>query len=837
MTRFIFNPLHSLRGRYLLATLSLAFLMLISAWLTEIYVNSASHNGHHNLSQRNHILPINRAIRYAVHDAVNALNAYVLSPNESMRQVFKTRIGDAIQASQELSIQDWHYITEQAQDIKLLIADLGSLREHGIALMLLRDDIESLFPAMVLLRDVLTPNNVSFNTAASLAHDDLASERFNPIDDPIYQKISVVRQHWANMIIIFRGYVALLTGTFGPDNPDILQQEKNIELLYIQVMAVLHELQALDQNELGFQAIESLMQMHTAAQTWYQAYKHVREIYGTSKWRADAPYMHQKIFPIQNSIQQRLVKLDIAIELSNKEDLGVLSKVSSSVLNTFWFVIIFTLSSIIIGYYFLSRNILLPLSRITTALRSESLKDTENPLPQFNTIETRQLISAFLDMRDQVQTRQEALEYQALHDSLTGLPNRVLLQDRLQQTIARGIRDNSTCALMIMDLDRFKEINDTLGHHFGDAVLQQVGLRLTNALREEDTIARLGGDEFAILLPNSDAAHARLVAEKIIQELEAPFTVDSHKLYARASLGITIFPEHGDNSSSLIQHADVAMYIAKAANKHYSFYNNQQDQHSLDRLTRINNFRNALQYDRLELHYQPKFSVQTGKLIGAEALLRWPHPTQTPASAMETISLAEQTGLIRPLTLWIIDAALQQYALWDKGEAPFSLSINLSPSSLQDQSLEKHIKAILDKYQVYPGNLRLEITENALMADPERARIILTALATLGINISLDDFGTGYSSLAYLKQLPLSELKIDKSFVIEMHTDEGKASIVHSTIDLAHNLGMNVVAEGVESQVTLDTLERLGCDIAQGFHLGRPIPADQFQELINCHAA
>lgn len=427
--------------------------------------------------------------------------------------------------------------------------------------------------------------------------------------------------------------------------------------------------------------------------------------------------------------------------------------------------------------------------------------------------------------------QQKLMEYLALHDNLTGLPNRTLLMDRLDHAIAVSKREARPLALLLLDLDRFKEINDTLGHAVGDSLLAEVGQILSEPLRESDTVARLGGDEFAILLPSvSGLAQARDIAERVARTLARPFPVEGITVEVGVSIGVALYPDHGTDASELMRAADVAMYVAKRDHADVSAYDEDRDHHSVRNLSLSGELREAMDADDLALFYQPQIDVATGRLVGAEALLRWDHPRHGLVSPEEFISLAEQTGLIRPLTRWVIGKALKQISLWQERGLDIGLSINLSPRNLHEEGLARSIGELLEKRGLRPELITLEITEDAIMTDPERALAAIRELKECGVRLSIDDFGTGYSSLAYLKALPVDELKIDKSFVMHMADETNDEVIVRSTIDLAHNLGLSVVAEGVESELHLQTLRGLGCDIGQGFHIGRPLRIEEFHQ-------
>jgi diguanylate cyclase (GGDEF)-like protein/PAS domain S-box-containing protein len=424
-------------------------------------------------------------------------------------------------------------------------------------------------------------------------------------------------------------------------------------------------------------------------------------------------------------------------------------------------------------------------------------------------------------------THAAALEYQALHDTLTDLPNRTLVLDRLRQAIHAAGRESKPLALLLMDLDRFKDVNDALGHHHGDLLLKLVGPRVLGVLRESDTIARLGGDEFAVLLPGTDIDGATVTAQKILEALDRPFVVEGFFLDIGASIGIALFPEHGEDVDMLMRRADVAMYSAKQSSSGYAVYISEHDRHSPRRLALMGELRHAIERQEFILYYQPKVDLKTRRAIGVEALIRWKHPQHGLIQPDEFITLAEHTGFIKQLTFWVLSDALRQWRVWHQSGIDLSVAVNLSARNLQDLQMPDQFAELFRNTDVEPRKLELEITESAIMADPSRAMEILTRLRSKNIRFSIDDFGAGYSSLGYLKKLPIDAVKVDKSFVLGMAANADDAVIVRSTIDLAHNLGLKVVAEGVESQETLDRLAAMGCDAAQGFYLSRPIPAEE----------
>jgi diguanylate cyclase (GGDEF)-like protein len=422
---------------------------------------------------------------------------------------------------------------------------------------------------------------------------------------------------------------------------------------------------------------------------------------------------------------------------------------------------------------------------------------------------------------------EEMVKYMAYFDLLTALPNRTLLHNRLQQAITTSQRDNRPVALLLLDLDEFKEINDTLGHDRGDLLLQLVGKRLREALRESDTVARLGGDEFGVLLPLSSPDHANTVAHKIMTALEPPFLIDDLPIAVEASIGIAIHPDHGDTAEALTQHADVAMYVAKSTKSGFAVYSPALDQHNPRRLALIGELRQAIEGNQLFLHYQPIVEFRSNLIIGIEALVRWQHPEHGFIPPDQFIGPAEQTGLIGPLTKFVLQEAATQCRMWREAGLSLRMSVNLSARNLQDPQFPDQVAEIINTCGIQPACLEFEITESAIMMNQASAIAILTRFKTMGIELAIDDFGTGYTSLGQLKKLPVQTIKIDKSFVLGMLAHDNDHAIVRSIIDLGHDLGLKVVAEGVENQAIWEQLAILGCDIAQGYHIGRPmLPGD-----------
>ena len=488
--------------------------------------------------------------------------------------------------------------------------------------------------------------------------------------------------------------------------------------------------------------------------------------------------------------------------------------------------------AIFLTMYF-ARGVTRPLLRLAEDARRIERGDYATPVDVEQDDEVGQLATAFNRMRTSIAEREDQIIRQATHDALTALPNRTLFVERLEALIAAAQRSGDSVGMIMMDIDRFKEINDTLGHHFGDQLLVEIGRRLTQSLRGGDTVARLGGDEFAISFHVREADHALDVARHIAGSLQVPFILGGVSIDVDASMGIAILPLHAIDAAALMKRADIAMYDAKKNHTNIAIYEAGRDEHSVRRLSLLSELRQAIQRDELELHYQPNISFRSGRVVYAEALVRWNHPTYGRMPPDEFIPLAEQSGTIGALTKWVLRAAIRECASWDGIAAPLTVGVNLSALDLFDSELPTYISGLLADAHLPSTRLVLEITESAIMKDPAYALKILRELKSRGVRLAIDDFGTGYSSLAHLKRLPVDELKIDKSFVLNLtaqSTDD--AVIVRSTIELGHNMGLTVIAEGVETVEALDILKRLGCDMAQGYYMSPPLPVEKFRRWI-----
>ena len=487
-----------------------------------------------------------------------------------------------------------------------------------------------------------------------------------------------------------------------------------------------------------------------------------------------------------------------------------------------------------IGSVFAARRVTTPLRSLVLA--TETLGRGQYDVPMQHTDrhdEIGGLAKAFDAMRINIGAQQNEIRTLAYWDRLTGLPNRArfreAVQEQIQAASAEGVTPARGMAIVMLDIDRFKHVNDVLGYSFGDQLLIAVAKRLTQQeMRGSDMVARLGGDEFAVMLTGSDANIAVSVAQRIAKSFEMPLAFEEQTVDMSASMGIACFPQHAQDVDALLSRAEVAMYAAKSRTTVMQVYEPALDSSSTETLSMLSELRNAVAQGELRLFLQPKMSLASGRVVAAEALVRWQHPVRGLVPPMEFIPFAEQTGFVRQLTMWMFEESARLSKTLVNTEAGFKVAINLSTRDLLDLEFPARLDAVLAQYEIGASAFCLEITESAIMDDPQRAQNTLNLLSERGFKLSIDDFGTGYSSLAYLKSLPVDELKIDKSFVMNMEKDENDAKIVRSTVDLAHNLGLTVVAEGVENALIWDKLKALNCDEAQGYFMSKPLAASGF---------
>ncbi len=811
----------SLRFQYVVAAVVVICLLILGAIVASTYFNSVTQKNTVLLKLNNKIIIQFDDLRNAMWKADKSLYVMLSNTDKFPANKITQNFNAAVEKLKDILNVEGIEKTGLVEHLNKLISAYNELNAEVAILLDLRKDINWLYPMLPFISSTLLEPNIDFETALNQAIKETFESENKIYFVKVYDILDSLRNLWRLKILDFRGAIIRFAGL----NTRNISQEKNIENYNVVIADKLKELSDMaKKGELGFETELALDVMLESSRKWHENYQKLFEIRKANIWRSDINYIRTKIQPLQKIAFYELGFLENQLNTWSSKNTQRINKAAKNLNAELWFLTFVSVLFVVVIYFKLNKNILLPIENISKEIQDD-LGGSENlHLKEQSSKEINILVRAFNTMRKQIHHRQMVLEFQAMHDSLTGLPNRALLQDRLEQAIHQAARNGTKMSLLLLDLDRFKDINDTLGHPVGDVVLRKISRRLEECLRSTDTVARLGGDEFAIITNESDSKKIELFIERIVQKIEKVITIDEQRLHVGLSIGVASYPKDGLDADTLIQHADIAMYSAKRNNKTKEFYKTEKNYYDVDNLTLLADLKAELKSpsNKMNIYYQPQINLNTGEIIGFESLIRWQDPLQGSLPAEQIIRMAEKTGLISELTYFVIDKSINDYELFNMEK--INLAINLSAMNLQDATLVKYIQKTLREAKVQANNITFEITESSVMNDPVRAKEILEELNEMGAELAIDDYGTGFSSLAYLKLLPVKHLKIDKSFVVNMLEDDNDAIIVHSTIELAHNLGLTVVAEGVENKATYDKLQELGCDYAQGYYISKPIP-------------
>lgn len=817
------RKLPSLRKRYLTIASLVISLLLVGAGTASWYISNITKNNLSALELNKSVTATTQQLHHSLSLISITINAMLITPKASHESIINKNLDQALQLISALRSKLQPETISLERPVNNLYFFFNELSKQVQYLTKKRKDPSWVYPALPFISSkLLTPNN---NFIASVESSINGYQIEGLAFDTTYHQLQELRNLWQKKTLNFRAIIIRFAGL---NNTSKTPQEIVISKLQTDIDNSLYNLNLMKTNdELELHVEAYLPIMIKASNEWASQWKKIQKLRNNSAWRKDIAFLKKEIIPLQKNINFAMEELEISSHSISQKQIESLSNAAKNIIAETWLLTLLAISFVFIVYLMIEQLVLRPIHRIEQSLTMGS-GEHHSHIEDHTSKEIYQLTSAFNTMQTQIQQRQVALEHQAMHDALTNLPNRLLFNDRLAQAINMMHRTKGQLAVLLLDLDRFKDVNDTLGHHIGDQLLIEAAARLQSSIRSSDTVARLGGDEFAIIAPQTTAGEALEFANKIVSTLTSVFTLEHNNIYVGVSIGVSIYPENGTDINTLVRHADTAMYGAKYNNQGALLYLASQDKNTPDKLSLVNDLHHAIENkNEFSIHYQPQIDLLTNKVIKVEALLRWKHPSQGFIPAEEVIDLAEKTGVIQQLTIWVLNTAIEEFMryLFEKN---IGLSINLSMWNLQDPDLPSTIYKLLSYHKMPADKLTLEITETAMMNDPVRARSILNELNEMGIILSIDDYGTGFSSLSYLNLLPVHELKIDKSFVFDMLDNENVAIIVKSTIELAHNLGYKVIAEGVENNETLLELKKLNCNIIQGYYISKPISIDQF---------
>ena len=830
----------SLRQRYLSTALTLSSILLLCAYYGWQYVEQKSHRQLLNIESRAEAEDALSDVVLQVHTIENSLQKFITTPTETSERNMNRSFELFDSSINKLRKNSWIKLDSTLTElVHSLAKDKSKLQDEVKHLVSVRNDETRWLPTISIMRDRMLSHNMLFTAALDFYIQEKSESLTAKKEIETYKILNEIRYSWQRMISEFRLFISYGSGMLSmrPEF-DMESGEVNVRLYIDQVDKLLFRLETLEKsNKHDVLNHSTLVEMRKQHSEWKAAYQDALATLKSEYWRRDLTLMRDNIKPIFDQIQQRSSSLKLELSVASAKTITELTSLARKLSD---FVIILSIALTIVGvvgYFIFHYTILNPIKNFASALKIDASDEHPDPSKFIvsKAVEFRNLSSAFQNMHEQIRTRQDHLDHMAHHDALTQLPNRILLRDRLQLAISRSRRDKNDVGLMFLDLDRFKQINDSLGHAIGDQLLVLVAERLLSCVRATDTVSRLGGDEFAILIEGvTHADQVANVARKILNEFVLPFKVEQYELHSSTSIGIAIGPTDDDNVDALIKDADIAMYHAKELGRnHYKFYSGEMAAQVADYMVMENQLRRALENDEFFLHYQPIVDLKSGEIVGTEALLRWQHPEKGVIGPAQYLSTIEDSGLILPVTQWVLIEASHQYNRFKQaGFSKVCMSVNLSAVLLKGDSVLDMVINCIEQTKIDPSGLIMEITEDTLLEDLRGAEKALTTLKEMGIRIALDDFGTGQSSLSHLRLEPIDIVKIDREFIRNIPADENDMELVDAVIAMAHKLHRRVVAEGVETREQLDFLRWHKCDAIQGYYFSKPCEGKDVLKLL-----
>ncbi len=822
--RAMIPGLDSYRGRYAYLSLAACLALTVIAYLGWTQFNRASESQILAMAERTRTNSLLVEAQDRINLLENQLQRIVIEPQpdeiDFTRRTYGELDGFLNQLSGSLDRED-------ATATRKLLLDSEQLGREVQRLLSVRQEVDRWFPAMRLLQDEMYPaNGALLGELQSLmqeAETGLSADQHLEL----LEVTTRLRRVWFAMVEEMHHFIAFRFGVFaGNTQAESPDYAANVAYYAQRLREHLTQLRALNTDEtLGLDAPQRLDRLERYFDHWFSASKQVFLIMDNPVWRQDLQLMRDNIAPLLSGMRDRLSLINLRLDRESAADIQFLTQTARKLSESILGIALMGILSIVAAYLYINRNLLKPIAQTALALKEEARGVTDVRPPPVHLKETRDLVEAFSEMRRQVHQRQRYLDHIAHHDALTQLPNRALFRDRLEHALAIALRGESQVGLMFLDLDEFKQVNDSLGHLIGDELLKTVAERLVSLVRNSDTVARLGGDEFAILVEGiSSRDDMAMLAGKILQVVEQPLVLDGHQLQVSVSIGIATAPYDDISAEYLIRDADAAMYEAKRQGRAaYHFFSGELTAKATEALQLETQVRQAAVLGEYLFHFQPIIDSRSGGLFCFEALMRWHRPGRGILYPDEFLTVLDQTGVITSVITPLLEQAVafQQYQLRQQGRK-VAIAINLSVRLLNDTRFRKQILERLIAREFLPDSLILEITEDILMQDLVEAEVFLQQVKTLGARIALDDFGTGQSSLSHLRQFPFDFLKIDREFIRHADADANDASLVRAIVQLAHAFGIQVIAEGVETEGQLTFLQSLGCDYLQGYLIGLP---------------
>ncbi len=828
-----YRGLHSYRSRYIAFALAAVLSMLLFAFYSWIEISRSSLTTRQNILDRNraeeqlkHVIDQFHQVRVQVYQF--SLDPEITSKGEVIGSLF-----ELVDLASKIDIQVFDEVDAEALNDFVIQIPLA-MHQASVRLVAIRSTNERWIPATRNMFSEMLPINERvgnlFNEMRSDLEGDISTEAHRLLLD-----LLDLRNLWSLIVSEFRLLAANRLGIFGRPSETI---ERRIENLYLLLDSFDRKLDGFSKNissdEYFFVKSYYLPQLKKIALQWRQISEDTIQSLRQPDWRRDIPEL-RKLENLMQRFNQLSLLLQRELQRQSVRDIENLNRINEQFARAIMILTLGGLLFAILGYLFTSRNMLRPIEQLRKALYLQSQGMSQSLDISAKTSEMQDLVMAFNQMSRRIRNREQRLDYIAHHDALTQLPNRLMFNQRLDHALKLNLRNRHCTAIMLLDLDRFKLINDSLGHLFGDKLLQQTALRLRNCLREQDTIARLGGDEFAIIIENlENRDQAEILARKIIHLFQYPYDIDGQEIHASTSIGIALAPLHGRDPETLLRYADIAMYQSKTLGRNqYTLFDAALENSEQSLINFENELREAITGNQFLLHYQPIIDLRNPRYWACEALLRWNHPTRGLLYPGSFLGLLENHMLMYDLTRWVIRKTLKfQQEMLDTHNIGLRVSINLASAIFSQQRYRENITRQLLKQAPDPSSVVLEITEDTLLSDMRQSSRTLQQLHEAGFLIALDDFGTGQSSLSHLRAFPIDIIKIDREFVQDIGEDEQDAKLVSAILQMGHELGKEVIAEGVEEQQQLDFLSDRGCHMIQGFLFSKPLPEAQYRDLL-----